>query len=409
MRGAHRRASSARWRAPCGSHLPLDVRPHAAPRGPAPGLQVDLPDLRRRRPPSASSSAAWTSSTWTTSASRPTPWRAPISDAKNQSAGPGRSSASSTGGHFSAPRPTCTSSTRRSSCEMSAMDFDDLLMKTVNCWSSIPDRLAHYQRAFRFVSSTSTRTPTTPSTGSPTCWPASAATWRWSATTTSASTRGAAPTSATSSSSSATTPTRGHPPGAELPLDAAHPRRGQRGGHATTAAQGQEPVDGARHGPPAQVVEVNDEHAEAQFVASEVQQAPGRGREGPARSGRLPRRDDIAVLYRTNAQCACSRSSSDATPSPTRSSAGTQLLRARRDQGRARLPRDHSTTRPTSSGCCASSTCRSRGIGADRLSACRPRRRPWARPVAARSSGAGDVPGLTPAAVRGAGGLRGPW
>ena len=55
--------------------------------------------------------------------------------------------------------------------------------------------------------STNTRTRTTPSTASPTCWPASAATSPWSATTTSRSTRGAAPTSATSSSSSATTPT----------------------------------------------------------------------------------------------------------------------------------------------------------------------------------------------------------
>ena len=55
--------------------------------------------------------------------------------------------------------------------------------------------------------STSTRTRTTPSTASPTCWPASSGNLAWSATTTSRSTRGAAPTSATSSSSSATTPT----------------------------------------------------------------------------------------------------------------------------------------------------------------------------------------------------------
>ena len=40
----------------------------------------------------------------------------------------------------------------------------------------------------------------------PRCWPPSTATWRWSATTTRASTRGAARTCATSSTSSATTP-----------------------------------------------------------------------------------------------------------------------------------------------------------------------------------------------------------
>ena len=35
--------------------------------------------------------------------------------------------------------------------ENNAMDFDDLLMKTVNLFELFPDRLAHYQRTFRFV------------------------------------------------------------------------------------------------------------------------------------------------------------------------------------------------------------------------------------------------------------------
>ena len=47
-----------------------------------------------------------------------------------------------------------------------------------------------------------------------------------------------------------------------------------------------------------QVVEVNDERAEAQFVASEVQKLL----EGECDADRLYRPDEIAVLYRTNAQ-----------------------------------------------------------------------------------------------------------
>ena len=47
-----------------------------------------------------------------------------------------------------------------------------------------------------------------------------------------------------------------------------------------------------------QVVEVNDERAEAQFVASEVQKLL----EGEAGAERPYRPDEVAVLYRTNAQ-----------------------------------------------------------------------------------------------------------
>ena len=35
--------------------------------------------------------------------------------------------------------------------EMNAMDFDDLLMKTVQLLEGFPERRKHYQQAFRFV------------------------------------------------------------------------------------------------------------------------------------------------------------------------------------------------------------------------------------------------------------------
>ena len=149
-------------------------------------------------------------------------------------------------------------------------------------------------------SSTSTRTRTTPSTGSRTCWPAAHPTSPSWATTTRASTRGAAPTSATSSSSSATTPTRdGHPPRAELPQHAAHPRRRQRGREAQPPAQGQEPVDGARRG--------RDRASWSRSTTSAPRRSSSPARCSscsPARPARgAPSTPaDIAVLYRTNAQ-----------------------------------------------------------------------------------------------------------
>ena len=93
--------------------------------------------------------------------------------------------------------------------EMNAIDFDDLLFRTVNLLELFPD-VARALPAARSAGSwwTSTRTPTTRSTGCSSCSPARSATCAWSATTTSRSTASAAPTSATSSTSSATFPAR---------------------------------------------------------------------------------------------------------------------------------------------------------------------------------------------------------
>ena len=60
---------------------------------------------------------------------------------------------------------------------MNAMDFDDLLVRAVNVLELFPEvRDALRRAASATCSSTSTRTPTTPSTGGFSCWPASTAT-----------------------------------------------------------------------------------------------------------------------------------------------------------------------------------------------------------------------------------------
>ncbi len=112
-----------------------------------------------------------------------------------------------------------------------AMDFDDLLFRTVNLLELFEEVRARYSDTFRQCSWTSTRTPTTRSTASCSCWWAVGArrgagqrsrasvrrmpgrsdieTWRSSATTRNRSTASAGRTSATSSTSRRTFPTRG--------------------------------------------------------------------------------------------------------------------------------------------------------------------------------------------------------
>ena len=111
-----------------------------------------------------------------------------------------------------------------------------------------------------------------PSTGWRTCWPASTPTSPWSATTTRASTPGAAPTSATSSSSSAIIPNakvvrleqnyRSTQPILDVANAVVKNNRRRKGKNLWT---------GRGAGATVQLVEVNDERAEAQFIASEVQ------------------------------------------------------------------------------------------------------------------------------------------
>ena len=65
---------------------------------------------------------------------------------------------------------------------------------------------------------------------------------------------------------------------AELPLDADDPRRGQRGDRATTAAQMAKTLwTDVGQGDPIQVRELDDEHAEARFVAGEIERLVDEG------------------------------------------------------------------------------------------------------------------------------------
>ena len=127
-----------------------------------------------------------------------------------------------------------------------------------------------------------------------------------------------------------------------------------------------------------QVVEVNDERAEAQFVASEVQKLL----EGEAGADRAFRPDEIAVLYRTNAQSRVLEEQFG------RYAIGYQVIGGPKFYERAEI-RDvlayltvlvnPATTR---SDCCASSTCPSAASAPPACSACR--RTP---PASARASG----------------------
>ena len=153
-----------------------------------------------------------------------------------------------------------------------------------------------------------------------------------SAIRTSRSTRSAAPTSATSSSSSATSRRdEDDRARAELPLDEHDPRGRERGHRATTASasrrtSGRSSARASR----CACVEVEDEHAEARFVAAEIARLVEEGYSAAARSrsstGRTRSRRVLEdVLVRQGV----------AVPGDRRPA----LLRARRDQGRRRLPR----------------------------------------------------------------------
>ena len=73
-----------------------------------------------------------------------------ISDAKNQLVGP-EEFRERIGGHFAQTAADVYALYEKRHAAMNAMDFDDLLMKTVQMLEAFPDRLRHYQQAFRFV------------------------------------------------------------------------------------------------------------------------------------------------------------------------------------------------------------------------------------------------------------------
>ena len=226
-----------------------------------------------------------------------------ISDAKNRLADPA-AFREQTGGFFQRAAADVYDLYETKLMEMSAMDFDDLLMKTVNLLEIYPDRLDHYRRTFRFILVDEYQDTNHA---------------QYRIANLLAGERGNLAVVGDDDQSiyswrgadirNILEFERDHPDARVVRLEqnyrstshildvanavVANNRR-RKGKNLWTAR-------GA--GRPAHVVEVADEHAEARFIASEVRRLLDEGvvSEGAAQDGPLAPHD-IAVLYRTNAQ-----------------------------------------------------------------------------------------------------------
>ena len=226
-----------------------------------------------------------------------------ISDAKNHLQDP-ESFSEQTGGHFQRAAADVYRLYEKKLMEMSAMDFDDLLMKTVNLLEIYPDRLEHYQRTFRFIMVDEYQDTNHAQYRIANLLAGELGNlavvgdddqsiYSW---------RGADLRNILEFE-------RDHPDATVIRLEqnyrstthildvanavVANNRR-RKGKHLWTARA---------TGGPVQVVEVADEHAEARFVASEVRTLLEKGAGGEGAGDARPLAPyDIAVLYRTNAQ-----------------------------------------------------------------------------------------------------------
>ena len=146
---------------------------------------------------------------------------------------------------------------------------------------------------------------------------------------------------------------RGGQARAELPLDPDDPLRRQRRRSNATASGGRRSsgpkIEG---GEPVQLSELADEHEEARWVAGEIERLAEE--HGVSRS-------DVAVFYRTNAMSRVLEDTLQPLRGPLPGDRRHQVLRTGRDQGRGRLPQPAASTRPTRSPSRASSTRRGAG------------------------------------------------
>jgi DNA helicase-2/ATP-dependent DNA helicase PcrA len=221
-----------------------------------------------------------------------------ISDAKNQLIG-AEEFRERIGGRFAQTSADVYALYEKRHAAMNAMDFDDLLMKTVQLLESFPERLRHYQQAFRFVLVDEYQDT-------------NHAQYRL-ANLLAAEHRNLAVVGDDDQSIYSWRGAdirnilefeRDYPAAKVIRLEqnyrstqaildvanAVVTNNRKRKGKNLWTPRGQ----GAR----VQGVEVNDERAEAQFVASEVQKLF----EGEAGADRPYEADEVAVLYRTNAQ-----------------------------------------------------------------------------------------------------------
>ncbi|HUK77877.1 MAG TPA: UvrD-helicase domain-containing protein [Thermoleophilia bacterium] len=226
-----------------------------------------------------------------------------ISDAKNRLLDPA-AFAELTGGYFQKAAADVYRLYEQKLMEMSAMDFDDLLMKTVNLLEIFPDRLEHYQRTFRFIMVDEYQDTNHA---------------QYRIANLLAGERGNLAVVGDDDQSiyswrgadlrNILEFERDHPDATVIRLEQNYRstthilnvanavvsnNRRRKGKHLWTARA---------TGGPVQVVEVADEHAEARFVASEVRTLLEKGVGGEGAGDARPLAPhDIAVLYRTNAQ-----------------------------------------------------------------------------------------------------------
>ncbi len=287
---------------------------------------------------------------------------------------------------------------------MNAMDFDDLLMRTVQLLEQVPERLRHYQRAFRYVLIDEYQDTNHAQyrlanllagehRNLAVVGDDDQSIYSW---------RGADIRNILEFE-------RDYPDAKVIRLEqnyrstqaildvanAVVTHNRQRKGKNLWTPRGQ--------GAPAQIVEVNDERAEAQFVASEVQKLL-EGERAPAPSGLRAARGRRPVPHQRAVARArgAVRALRDRLPGDRRA----EVLRARRDPRRARLPHAAREPRRHAAPAARGQRAQARARARPRWAACRRTRRASGRASGRRPGTPKRSPGSRPPPSTGCSGSR---